>query len=221
VLPDLPDWTRERPIRPWDPGRKLLLSIRRYQYWRQAGPGLPRLISKLVVLRYRFWSVITGADIPINGRIGGGLLLLHPNGIVIDQDVVIGTNCTIFQQVTIGDARNSRQKGQPVPVIGNNVEIGAGAKVLGDIRVGDHAKIGANAVVLQDIPPHAIAVGIPARIKRVPAADRYLHHQQRQLPADRQGDNRARTGTGPDDAGEDRTAPTISRRSLALNPRRW
>jgi serine O-acetyltransferase len=174
-----------------------------------------------VVLRYRFWSVITGADIPINGRIGGGLLLLHPNGIVIDQDVVIGTNCTIFQQVTIGDARNSRQKGQPVPVIGNNVEIGAGAKVLGDIRVGDHAKIGANAVVLQDIPPHAIAAGIPARIKRVPAADRYLHHQQRQLPADRQGDNSARTGAGPDDAGEDRTAPTISRRSLALNPRRW
>jgi serine acetyltransferase len=124
--------------------------------------------------------------------------------------VVIGTNCTIFQQVTIGDARNSRQKGQPVPVIGNNVEIGAGAKILGDIRVGNHAKIGANAVVLQDIPPHAIAAGIPARIKRVPAADRYLHRQTRQLSADRQGDNRARTGAGSDDAGEDQTAPTIS-----------
>jgi serine O-acetyltransferase len=82
--------------------------------------------------------------------------------------VVIGTNCTIFQQVTIGDARDSRQKGQPVPVIGNNVEIGAGAKVLGDIRVGDYAKIGANAVVLQDVPPHAIAVGIPARITADP-----------------------------------------------------
>ena len=168
VIPDPPDWNRERPIRPWDPGRKLLLSIRRYQYWRAAGPGLPRLISKLVVLRYRFWSVITGAYIPINGRIGGGLLLLHPNGIVIHQDVVIGTNCTIFQQVTIGDARSSRQKGQPVPIIGNNVEIGAGAKVLKDIRVGDYAKIGANAVVLQNVPPHATAVGIPAKIKRVP-----------------------------------------------------
>ena len=168
VIPGPPDWNRERPIRLWDPGRKLLLSIRRYQYWRAAGPGLPRLISKLVVLRHRFWSAITGADIPINGRIGGGLLLLHPNGIVIDQDVVIGTNCTIFQQVTIGDARSSRQKGQPVPIIGNNVEIGAGAKVLKDIRVGDYAKIGANAVVLQDVPPHAIAVGIPARITADP-----------------------------------------------------
>ena len=169
VTSDLPDWTRERPIRAWDPGRKLLLSIRRYQYWRKAGSGLPQLISKLVVLRYRFWSVIAGADIPINGRIGGGLLLLHPNGIVIDPDVVIGTNCTIFQQVTIGDARHAGQEGKPVPVIGNNVEIGAGAKVLGGIRVGDRAKIGANAVVLQDVPPGAIAVGIPARIKRGPA----------------------------------------------------
>ena len=82
-------------------------------------------------------------------------------------NVVIGTNCTIFQQVTIGDVRRCGQEGKPVPVIGNNVEIGAGAKVLGGIRVGDGAKIGANAVVLQDVPPGAIAVGIPARIKRV------------------------------------------------------
>jgi serine O-acetyltransferase len=186
VTSDLPDWTRERPIRAWDPGRKLLLSIRRYQYWRKAGSGLPQLISKLVVLRYRFWSVIAGADIPINGRIGGGLLLLHPNGIVIDPDVVIGTNCTIFQQVTIGDARHPGQEGKSVPVIGNNVEIGVGAKVLGGIRVGDRAKIGANAVVLQDVPPGAIAVGIPARIKRVvPCSARQIGDRFQDAPRSR------------------------------------
>ena len=185
-MSDLPDWNRERPIRPWDPGRKLVLSIRRYQYWRKAGSGLPQLISKLVVLRYRFWSLITGADIPINGRIGGGLLLMHPNGIVIDPDVVIGTNCTIFQQVTIGDARHAGQEGKPVPVIGNNVEIGAGAKVLGGIRVGDRAKIGANAVVLQDVPPGAIAVGIPARIKRVvPCSARQIGDRFQDAPRSR------------------------------------
>ena len=110
------------------------------------------------VLRHRFWSVVTGADIPINCQLGGGLLIPHPNGIVIHPDAQVGPNCLIFQQVTIGAAHGG------VPRIAGHVDIGAGAKVLGSIIVGEHAQIGANAVVLNDVPAGATAVGIPARL---------------------------------------------------------
>lgn len=110
------------------------------------------------MLRHRLWSIVTGADIPINSRIGGGLLIPHPNGIVIHSDVEIGPNCLIFQQVTIGATAHG------VPKIGGHVDIGAGAKVIGPVTVGAHAVIGANAVVTTDVPAGATAVGIPARI---------------------------------------------------------
>jgi len=84
----------------------------------------------------------------------------HPNGIVVHPDAVIGVNCLFFQQVTIGTG-GSRSG---CPRIGGHVDIGAGAKVLGGVVIGNHAKIGANAVVLCDVPDHATAVGIPARI---------------------------------------------------------
>jgi serine O-acetyltransferase len=157
-----PDWNRERCLGFWDPSRRLLRSIRSYQKWK--GRGLPwRWLSKYWVLQFNFWSVVTGADIPLNCEIGGGLLLTHPNGVVIFPDAVIGPNCQIFQQVTIGT-------GGPkpgAPILGGHVDVGAGAKILGGVRVGDHALIGANAVVLEDVPPGATAVGIPARIVRI------------------------------------------------------
>jgi serine O-acetyltransferase len=109
-------------------------------------------------LRYRFWSVVTGAEIPLNCNIGGGLLINHPNGIVIHPEARIGVNCLILQQVTVG----TRDK-TGVPDIGGHVDIGAGAKILGPVRIGDHAKIGANAVVVSDVPSGAVAVGIPAK----------------------------------------------------------
>ena len=107
-----------------------------------------------------FWSIITGADIPVNCKIGGGLLLPHPNGVVIHPGSRIGVNCLIFQQVTIG-ARNDA-----VPTIAGHVDIGAGAKILGGVQVGQHALIGANAVVLDDVPDYCTAVGIPAKCKQ-------------------------------------------------------
>jgi serine O-acetyltransferase len=113
-----------------------------------------------MTLRYLFWSVVTGAEIPLNCDIGGGLLIPHPNGIVIHPGVSIGVNCLIFQQVTIG----TRGPREVVPVIEGHVDIGAGAKILGPIHIGAHARIGANAVVLVDVPSCADAVGIPARI---------------------------------------------------------
>jgi serine O-acetyltransferase len=155
----LPDWSREaKPFFAWQPNRSLLASLRSYEKWRLSNAPLSVFMQKIAVLRHRFWSAITGADIPLGTRIGGGLLLPHPNGIVIHPDVIIGPNCLIFQQVTLGTGDRGP------PRIGGHVDIGAGAKLLGAISVGDHAKIGANAVVLKDVPPFATAVGIPARI---------------------------------------------------------
>ncbi|MGB0911963.1 MAG: serine O-acetyltransferase [Phaeobacter italicus] len=148
-----PDWQREAPRRGWDPSRRLLRAIRRYQKggW---------LVRRLAVLQHRFWSVVTGADIPLNTQISGGLKLPHPNGVVIHPQSVIGPNCMIFQQVTLG--ANRGQKG--APQIGGHVDIGPGARILGPVRIGDHAVIGANAVVLKDVPAGCVAVGVPARI---------------------------------------------------------
>src|SRR6476469_7188367 len=95
-----PDWSRERRLAGrWEPGKALLKCIRDYQRARERGAILS---AKLAVLRHRIWSIVTGADIPLNCKIGGGLLIPHPNGIVIHADAEIGVNCLIFQQVTIG-----------------------------------------------------------------------------------------------------------------------
>lgn len=119
---------------------------------------LHRIRRAWAVMRHRFWSAVSGADIPLNCQIGGGLLLPHPNGVVIHPDARIGPNCLIFQQVTLGTLASGG-----VPVVGGHVDIGAGAKLLGRIVIGDHAKIGANSVVLADVPAGAVAVGAPAR----------------------------------------------------------
>jgi len=151
-----PDWTRERKAgRGWDPSRSLLKSIRDYQNARGA---LAWATRRFAVLRHRWWSIVTGADIPTNSAIGGGLLIPHPNGIVVHPHATIGCNCLIFQQVTVGATERD------VPVIGGHVDIGAGAKVIGPVTIGDHARIGANAVVLIDVPPHGVIVGNPGRL---------------------------------------------------------
>ena len=155
ISAEVADWSRETPQQFWDPGRKLLLAIRRYQRWRQRGGFLGSFHCKLLVIRHRFWSVVTAADIPLNCRIGGGLLIPHPNGIVIHPDAQIGVNCLIFQQVTIGT-----KGADGVPEIGGHVDIGAGAKILGQVTIGDHAKIGANAVVTRNIAAGDKAIGV-------------------------------------------------------------
>ncbi len=160
VSAEVPDWSREnKPPFSWHPSQALLASIRSYQ--RHAGSRNPFriLVKKYAVLRHRFWSAVTGADIPLDCQIGGGLLLPHPNGVVIHPGARIGPNCLIFQQVTIGT-----RAGSMPPVIGGHVDIGTGAKILGNVHIGDHACIGANAVVLMDVPAGKTAVGIPAVI---------------------------------------------------------
>lgn len=103
-------------------------------------------------------------------RIGGGLFLPHTVGTVLGAEK-IGVNVTILQGVTLGTAEPDNGFTVSLrPVIGNNVVLGAGAKVIGCVTIGDYAKVGANAVVLQDVPPHATAVGVPARI--IPYAEK-------------------------------------------------
>ncbi|KAA6231777.1 serine acetyltransferase [Chlorobium phaeovibrioides] len=157
-----PDLSREQAIPgKYEPGKYLLASIRRYQSLRTKGPT-GKLLSKITVLQHRFWSAVCGADIPINANIGGGLLIPHPNGIVIHPAAIIGPNCLIMHQVTIGTT------GKGTPIIEGHVDIGAGAKILGEVHIGAHALIGANAVVLKNVPANTTAVGVPARIKGNP-----------------------------------------------------
>jgi serine O-acetyltransferase len=158
VSADTPDWTREaKKFWEWSPSRSLLASIRAWQHNRQSDNPLRVIRRVIAVLQHRVWSVVTGADIPINCQIGGGLIIPHPNGIVIHPGAVIGPNCLLFQQVTIGASDDG------IPTIGGHVDIGAGAKVLGPINIGDHVRIGANAVVLHDFGVGQTVVGIPAR----------------------------------------------------------
>ena len=153
-----PKWDREQ-VRGWCPSKFLLRAIRDYQRYSRGNP-----LKKLAVLRHRFWSAVCGADIPINTRIGGGLLLHHPIGVVIHPSVRIGTNCMIQSGVVLG------WEADGTPTIGDGVELGAGAKVIGRVTIGHGARIGANAVVLKDVPAGATAVGAPARV--LPRPDR-------------------------------------------------
>lgn len=156
-----PDWSREA-LKPgeWNPGKSLLKSLRSYQHHRNSGSPMAPLLWRWAVLAHRFWSAVSGADISLNCQVEGGLLLPHPNGIVVHPNAKIGPNCLLFQQVTLGT-----RGGAGAPVIHGHVDVGAGAKLLGAIEVGEHSQIGANAVVTMNIPPHSVAVGIPAVVR--------------------------------------------------------
>ncbi|MBU6498864.1 MAG: serine O-acetyltransferase [Rhodospirillales bacterium] len=147
------------------PGLHALLWHRMaHAVWRR-GLRLPgRLLSHLG----RF---LTGIEIHPAARIGRRLIIDHGMGVVIGETAEIGDDVYLYHQVTLGGT--SLAHGKRHPTIGNNVIIGAGAKILGAITVGDNARIGANAVVLKAVPAGATMVGIPARpVERMPARDR-------------------------------------------------
>ena len=106
----------------------------------------------------------TGIEIHPGATIGKGLVIDHGMGIVIGETTEIGDNCTLYQGVTLGGT--GKDVGKRHPTIGNNVLVGAGAKVLGPIRIEDNSKVAANAVVLKNIEENSTAVGIPARVVR-------------------------------------------------------
>lgn len=104
----------------------------------------------------------TGIEIHPGARIGKGLFIDHGVGVVIGETAIIGDNVTLFHGVTLGGT--GKEKGKRHPTIGNNVFIGSGAKILGNINIGNNVRIGANAVVLKDIPEDTTAVGVPVKI---------------------------------------------------------
>lgn len=128
---------------------------RRLRKW--GVPFLPRLISQ-------FARFLTGIEIHPGAQIGKGLFIDHGMGVVIGETSVIGDNVTLFQGVTLGGT--GKERGKRHPTLGNNVVAGTGAKILGDITIGDNVQIGANAVVVRDVPPNSTVVGVPGRIAR-------------------------------------------------------
>ncbi len=121
-------------------------------------PTLARIVSQVA-------KFFTGIEIHPGATIGRGLFIDHGMGVVIGETTVIGDNCTLYQGVTLGGT--GKDRGKRHPTLGNNVTVGAGAKVLGPFKVGDNAKIAAGAVVLKEVPANATAVGVPARVVKM------------------------------------------------------
>lgn len=135
-----------------------------YRFGRRVDARPPGLTRRLLTLAYwllfRVVETSTGISLPKSASIGPGLRIWHFGGIFVHADAVIGARCTLRQGVTIG----SRRADGPVPVLGDDVDVGAYAQVLGGVRLGDRCAVGALAVVLEDVPADATAVGVPARV---------------------------------------------------------
>lgn len=140
------------------------LLVYRFGRWRYGiRPRLLRLpFSLLYKLLFKGVQVVAGIELPCEAKLGRNFVIDHFGGIVVSGYAVFGDNCRIRNGVVVGLARTDDPC---APVIGDNVDIGAGAKVLGRIRVGNNVSIGANAVVIRDVPDNSIAVGVPAVIK--------------------------------------------------------
>lgn len=140
------------------------MCVYRFGRWRYGiRPRLLRIpFSFLYRVLYKWVQITTGIELPCEVRVGRNFVIDHFGGIVVSGYAAFGDNCRIRNGVVVGLAR---AEDPCAPVIGDNVDIGAGAKVLGRIRVGNNVMIGANAVVVRDVPDDSIAVGVPARTR--------------------------------------------------------
>ena len=159
------DWqTYER-----DPARQGLwvMVVYRFGRWRYGiqNRWLRLPFSILYKILKLLSQILTGIDLPCEVTVGRRFKIEHFGDIIISGDTVFGDDVVIRNGVTVG-LKRTNERG--APVIGNRVDIGAGAKILGAIRIGDDVAIGANAVVLQDVPPHSLAIGVPAQIRPRP-----------------------------------------------------
>ena len=136
-----------------------------------------KLWARLVSQRVRFF---TGIEIHPGATIGHGMFIDHGMGVVIGETAEIGDNVTVYQGVTLGGT--GKDTGKRHPTIGNNVVIGAGAKVLGSFTVGECSMIGAGAVVLNEVPPHSTVVGVPGRVVRRRDTDNGISLDHNKLP---------------------------------------
>jgi serine O-acetyltransferase len=162
-----PNWAED--LRRYGPGRPFLReqsiwAVWVYRFGRRADQCpdglLKHALTRLYWLLFRVTETVTGISLPKSASIGPGLRIWHFGNVFVDANAAIGSNCTLRQGVTIGN----RLEGGPSPIIGNDVEFGAYAQVLGGVRIGNGCRIAAMTVVLTDVPDGATAVGTPARI---------------------------------------------------------
>lgn len=125
--------------------------------WEHGLRSIARIISQIT----RF---MTGVEIHPAAQLGRRLFIDHAMGVVIGETTIVGDDCVLYQGVTLGGT--GKETGKRHPTLGNNVSVGAGAKVLGNIVIGDGAKIGGNSVVVKDVPPDSTVVGVPGRVVR-------------------------------------------------------
>jgi serine O-acetyltransferase len=141
-----------------------VMIVYRFGRWRYGvKPAILRkLFSLIYKVMFKFIQIVTGIELPCEADVGRNFVIDHFGGIIISGYAKFGNDCRIRNGVVVGLRRIEEKF---APVIGNNVDIGAGAKLLGPITIGDNVIIGANAVVLSDVPANSIAVGVPAIIK--------------------------------------------------------
>ena len=171
--------------------------------WNKGVPFIPRVISQLAR-----W--LTGIEIHPAAQIGTGFFIDHGMGVVIGETAEIGHHVTLFQGVTLGGT--GKERGKRHPTLGNHVVVGAGAKILGGIKIGDNVKIGANSVVLKSVPPNSTVTGVPARVIKMegerlpeatmdhinipdPIADRFEALERELIELRKKLENREQPGT--------------------------
>ena len=126
-----------------------------HRLWNRGARVAARVVAELT-------RILTGVDIHPGAVLGGGLFIDHATGVVIGETAEVGDDVTLFHGVTLGGT--GRDTGKRHPTVGDRVTIGAGAKVLGPIKIGDDSRIGANSVVVKEVPSSAVVVGVPGQI---------------------------------------------------------
>lgn len=156
------------------PGLHALIAYRfAHRLYKWNIPLIPRIISYIT-------RIITGIEIHPGARIGRRFFIDHGEGVVIGETTIIGDDVLVYQQVTLGGT--GKENGKRHPTLGNNVIVGAGAKVLGNITIGDYVRIGAGSVVIEDVPESSTVVGIPGRIVHRMVVDKQGNLMHNRIP---------------------------------------
>ncbi|HAX95805.1 MAG TPA: serine acetyltransferase [Prolixibacteraceae bacterium] len=154
-----------------EPGFKYSFWMRTCAYIRQK--PILRMLFPLLWLILHHHEIKYGISISYKTQIGSGFYIGHFGGIIVNHNAVIGKNCNISHQVTLGVANRGVRKGYPV--IGDNVYIGPGAKIIGNVNIGNNAAIGANCVVTKDVPENGVVVGVPGKVISMDGSTGYIN----------------------------------------------
>ena len=136
-----------------------------YKAWFDNTMQFVVLLGYFIRVSAHITKILTGIEIHPAAQIGKAFFIDHGSGVVIGETTIIGDNVTIYQGVTLGGVSTKKEKRHPT--LGSNIIVGAGAKILGNISIGDYVQVGANSVVIKDIPAYSTVVGVPGRIVKM------------------------------------------------------